>query len=97
MGEIKESYDEWKKDKGEVVCYIILTHYGTFYTGITNNLTRRWNEHKKKMSSYLSRYSAKEVINVEWFNTRKEARKKEVEIKRTGAKLYLLKQIHKQK
>ena len=74
-----------------VICYIILTHYGTYYTGITNNLIRRWKEHNQGKSSYLRKFKAKEVIHIEVYNTRKEAAKKERFIKSIGAKKYLLK------
>lgn len=75
----------------EVIVYIIITHYGTYYTGITNNLVRRWKEHKEGKSSYLSKFKPKEVIFIESFNTRKEAAKKERYIKKVGAYKYLLK------
>ena len=74
----------------DVVCYIISTHYGTFYTGITNNLIRRWNEHKQGKSSYLSKFTPKEVVYVEVLSNRKEAAKKERYIKSVGASKYLL-------
>ena len=73
-----------------IVCYIINTHYGTFYTGITNNLIRRWKEHKEGKSSYLSKFKPKQIIHVEVFNTRREAAKKERYIKSVGASKYLL-------
>jgi predicted GIY-YIG superfamily endonuclease len=77
--------------KDEVICYIILTHYGTYYTGITNSLIRRWKEHIAGKSSYLSKFTGKEVVHIEWFSNRKDAAKKERYIKKVGAKLYLLK------
>jgi len=80
-----------------IVCYIISTNYGTYYTGITNNLIRRWHEHKAGKSSYLSKFSPKEVIYIECFSTRKEAAKKERYIKTMGAKKYLLHLQFKQK
>ena len=76
----------------EIICYIILTHYGTTYTGITNNLLRRWKEHNEGKSSYLRRFKPKEVIYIEVFSNRKDAAKKERYIKNIGAKKYLLKQ-----
>ena len=95
MGVWKEPrYDEFTEDAG-CVTYIILTHYDTYYVGITNNLLRRWKEHKKGYSSYLGRYSAKEVLHVEFFKTRTEARRKEVYIKRVGARKFLLRLKHK--
>jgi putative endonuclease len=76
----------------EFIClYIISTHIGTHYTGITNNLVRRWKEHSNGQSSYLSKYVPKEVIYVEFFVTRKLAARKEKEVKRVGAGQYLRK------
>jgi len=69
-----------------IVCYVISTHYGTYYTGITNHLIRRWNEHYKGKSSYLSKFKPKEVLHIEVFESRKDAAKKEKYIKRVGAK-----------
>jgi len=74
-----------------ILLYIISTHYGTFYTGITNNLIRRWKEHNLGQSSYLRKFEPKEVIHVEIFNSRKQAARKERKIKNMGAKKYLLK------
>ena len=76
----------------DLIClYIISTHFGTHYTGITNNIIRRWKEHNTGQSSYLRKFAAKEVIYVEFFELRKVAAKKEREIKRVGAKKYMLK------
>ena len=73
-----------------VYVYIILTHFGTYYTGITNNLQRRWKEHNDGQSSYLRKFKPKQIIHVEVFNTRREAAKKERYIKSVGASKYLL-------
>lgn len=78
-----------------VICYIILTNYNTYYTGITNNLIRRWNEHIKGKSSYLSKWYGKEVVLIEWFSNRQEAARKERYIKKIGARNYLLRLKHK--
>ena len=90
MGTIKESYIEHLHDTDEIICYIILTHYKTYYTGITNNLIRRYNEHLSGKSSYLSKWTAKEVVHIEWFKTRKQAARRERYIKKIGAEKYLL-------
>lgn len=95
MGAVEKQYIESNYDRDEVICYIIRTHYGTYYTGITNNLIRRYKEHLDLKSSYLSRFKAKEVIHIEWFKTRKEAARKERYIKRVGAKNYLLRLKYK--
>lgn len=75
----------------EVICYIIITTHGTYYTGITNSLIRRWSEHLYYRSSYLSKFRPLEVVYVAVFDNRKAARKNEVLIKSIGAKKYLLK------
>lgn len=90
LGLIKEQYIEHLHDTDEVICYIILTHYNTYYTGITNNIIRRWKEHISGKSSYLSKWTGKEVVHIEWFENRKLAAKKERYIKKVGAKKYLL-------
>lgn len=74
-----------------IAVYVILTHYGTFYTGITNSLIRRWHEHEGGKSRYLGIYIPKEVVHVEFFETRRLAARKERRIKRLGAKKYLVK------
>jgi putative endonuclease len=72
-----------------VVCYIIKTKYNTYYTGITNNLIRRWSEHKEGKSSYLSVYKPKEVVFCSPEMTRKEAAQLERFIKSIGALKFL--------
>lgn len=74
----------------EVVCYIILTHYDTYYCGITNCLTRRWKEHVTKQSKYLSIYSAKEVVFIEFYDSYTDARKREIQIKKGGVKRFFV-------
>ncbi len=78
-----------------VLVYIISTHYSTYYTGITNNLIRRWFEHVSGKSSYLSVYLPKEVIYVEFMASRRLAAKRERYIKKVGAKKFLLKLKYK--
>ena len=68
----------------EVICYIILTHYGTYYCGITNSLIRRWKEHSTKQSKYLSIYSPKEVVFIEVYSNYTDAARRERQIKRGG-------------
>lgn len=88
---IKSESVRYKVGSGEsVVVYIILTHYSTYYTGITNNLIRRWKEHCKGHSSYLRKFTPKEVVYIELFPNRKLAYKKEQYIKRFGARKYLI-------
>jgi predicted GIY-YIG superfamily endonuclease len=73
-----------------VCCYIVVSHRGIYYTGITNNLIRRWKEHNKLGKSWLSLNQPKLVIHLEYFDNRREAAQKERYIKKIGAKKYLL-------
>ena len=75
----------------KIFCYILQLNNGTFYTGITNNMDRRIFEHTHGKSKSTRNFLPITVIHIEPFLTRKDARKREVEIKGRGAKRYLLK------
>jgi predicted GIY-YIG superfamily endonuclease len=70
-------------------CYIILTKDNRYYTGITNSIIRRWSEHGKRRGTFLYYHKPLLVVNLEYFESRVEARKREVLIKRIGASKYL--------
>jgi predicted GIY-YIG superfamily endonuclease len=78
-----------------VCCYIISTHYRTYYTGITNSIIRRWREHVNGQSSYLSKFTPKEVVYISFYESRKEAARFERYIKRLGAGKFLLRLEHR--
>ena len=69
----------------EVCVYIIWTYKGTFYTGITNSIIRRWEEHKKSKYNYMGTYGPRMVVYQGWCAGYAEARRKEVYIQRKGA------------
>ena len=79
-----------------VYVYVILTHFGTYYTGITNNLKRRMSEHEAGKSSYLKKFKPKQLVYIEECECRKVAAKKEAYIKKNGAKKFLLKLKYKE-
>ena len=63
--------------------YIIQTKTGKFYTGITIDIKRRWNQHKnKKGAKYFRLENPQEVVFIEGCKNRSEATKREYEIKR---------------
>lgn len=74
-----------------IAVYIIRTHFGTYYTGMTNSLIRRWGQHIGGKSSYLRRVRPREVVHVEFYPNYSKASKKERYIKSVGARKYLLK------
>lgn len=62
--------------------YILFCKDGSLYTGITNNLKKRFNEHKSgKGGRYTRSHQPLEVVYQEKVLTHSEALKREVEIK----------------
>jgi len=69
--------------KRKFVVYILRTVGDTLYTGQTNNLERRLEEHrKKKGAKYVRNFENFELVYVERYKTRAEAMKREAEIKK---------------
>ncbi len=65
--------------------YILRTSKDTLYTGITNNLDKRLNEHKthsKKSAKYMRSFKSFELVYTEKYSTKGEALKREAEIKK---------------
>jgi len=69
--------------------YILLLSNLTYYTGITDNLKRRLHQHNTGQSKSTRKHLPCKLMHTETFPTRKLARKKEVYIKKIGAKRYL--------
>ncbi|MBI4036232.1 GIY-YIG nuclease family protein [Candidatus Daviesbacteria bacterium] len=64
------------------VVYILLCQDGSLYTGITNNLQKRFNEHKKgKGGRYTRSHPPLRIVYQEKIITHPEALKREAEIK----------------
>ncbi|WP_127716645.1 GIY-YIG nuclease family protein [Halobacteriovorax sp. HLS] len=79
--------------------YIIETTSNKFYTGITTDVERRFNEHlndKKKGAKFFRSNRPKKVVYIEEFENRSLASKREYEIKQLTRqqKEKLLKSIH---
>ncbi len=69
--------------------YILRTSKNTLYTGQTNNLEKRIEEHRshtKKSSKYMRTFENFELCYSEEYLTRGEAMKREIEIKRLSKK-----------
>ena len=67
--------------------YIIETEKGLLYTGITNDVARRFNEHSrtqkgKKGAKFFHIDSPKSIVYLEEVKNRSEATKKEIFIKK---------------
>lgn len=62
--------------------YILKCSDGSFYTGITNNLEKRFSEHKKGLGGrYTRSHKPIKIIYSERFLTKSEALKQESKIK----------------
>lgn len=62
--------------------YILLCRDGSLYTGCTNNLQKRFSEHKNgKGGRYTRSHKPIKLVYQEQFNTQSEALKREIQIK----------------
>lgn len=74
--------------------YLIKCKDGSFYTGITTDVERRFKEHRKGLGGHYTRaHKVQEIIYKEKAATRSAALKRELEIKswRKDKKLALIK------
>ncbi|MFQ5778732.1 MAG: GIY-YIG nuclease family protein [Terriglobia bacterium] len=63
-------------------CYLLQCHDDSFYVGITNDLEERLREHARgKDSEYTAKRRPVRLVWKERSSSRKEARRREVEIK----------------
>lgn len=63
--------------------YLLKTTAGTYYVGLTTDVKRRLEEHKKGKggAKYTRAFGADEVVYVEEYPNRSEASKREYELK----------------
>jgi len=62
--------------------YLIECEDKSIYTGITTDITRRFQEHKDGLGGHYTRaHKVKKILYTEEFPTRSEALKREAEIK----------------
>lgn len=61
--------------------YILFCDQKTFYIGITDNLERRFTQHKNKESFFTKKFSDLRLVYTERFNKRIEAEKREKQLK----------------
>ncbi len=88
MNNIKNSKtdksDITNEGEGKFIVYILRTSSNTLYIGQTNNLEQRLKQHKSKSSKsakYMRRFSSFELVYTEGYQTRKEAMKREAQLK----------------
>ena len=77
--------------------YILTNHTGTLYTGITNNLTRRLDEHRRGVGSkFTAKYNIKRLVYFEVYQYVRDAIAREKEIKgwRREKKVALIEQTN---
>ncbi len=63
--------------------YILRTSSNTLYTGYTNDIEKRMEKHKSgKGAKYMRSFSSFELVYREEFETRSEAMKREIKLKK---------------
>lgn len=78
----------------KVYVYILEMKKGRHYTGITKDIARRLDEHRKGQSKSTKDHRPVRIIYLNMSDSRKEARGLEVKIKRAGARRFLKTYIH---
>ena len=73
--------------------YVLQDSNNKFYKGMTNNLFRRLQEHKRGKTITTSKMDNLKVVYVEKFNTFEEARKRELYFKTAAGRKFLKNKI----
>ena len=82
--------------EGEFYAYVLYCSNGTLYKGFTNNLKKRYNEHKQGVGAeHTKKYKPLYIYHYEEFNTQEEAVKREKFFK-SGRGRELLKKMESQ-
>jgi len=62
--------------------YLLLCEDGSFYTGVSNNLEKRFEEHRLgRGAKYTRSHKPVKLVHQEQFSTHSEALKREIKIK----------------
>ncbi len=79
----------------EFVTYILFSeNHNKIYIGYTSNLIQRFYSHNLlSTKGYTLRYRPWEVVFIQFFSTKKEAMKREKELKSSRGRDYIRKQI----
>lgn len=62
--------------------YILLCDQKTYYVGLTSNIPQRFKSHKNKENLATKKFSEVKLVYSEDFETRKEAEKREIQLKK---------------
>lgn len=62
--------------------YILLCDQKTYYVGLTSNLSQRFDSHRLKKNLATKKFSEVKLVYSEDFGTRKEAEKREIQLKK---------------
>jgi type I restriction enzyme R subunit len=84
-----------KLGEGEFCIYILQCSDGSFYKGQTNDLKRRIKEHNEGKVSHTSKHLPVELIRWEFFHTRKDAVKRESDLKTGYGRTWLKRNFEK--
>ena len=73
------------------VVYVLQDNKGKYYKGFTNNLARRFSEHKSGQTKSTKIMSDLKIVYTEEYETLLEARKREVYFKTAAGRRFLKK------
>ena len=71
------------------IVYVLQDDKGRFYKGLTNNLARRFSEHKRGKTNTTSKMSNLKCVYTEEFDTFELARERELYLKSAAGRKYL--------
>ena len=83
-------------NEGEYFTYVIRCNDDSFYIGQTDDLPRRWNEHRKGTGAqWTNAHKPIEIVLYEKFSSREDAVLREKELKTTAGRRWIKKQAAK--
>ncbi len=71
------------------IVYVLQDEKGKFYKGLTNNLARRFSEHKRGETITTSKMSGLKIVYTEEYDSFEKARAREVYLKTAAGRRFL--------
>ncbi|MFC1613644.1 GIY-YIG nuclease family protein [Patescibacteria group bacterium] len=75
--------------------YVLQDKFEKFYKGMTNNIKRRFPEHKKGKTKTTKKMEELKIVYTEEYETFEEARKRELYFKTSAGRRFLKKKLEK--
>jgi len=69
--------------------YVLKLKNGQYYVGSTNNITRRFTDHKRWNTPTTKRIPVEEILFQRWYVTKEEARRVEMFLKKQKSRIVI--------